>query len=524
MKKMTLIGSALAIAAGVQIVGAKIIGNKMESQVRTITGAYSDVMGYPFEVKNFSSGWFSSDMTVSVPINKAFLPGLADIGITPVAKDGKAPTIDLDIHLMHGPIIYKNGLHFSLAYAAVRTWRHASKKAELVVHEADPDKHETLTLFVADLIRAIGPDLMMNVHYDGSVDMSAYLQGGKVALRQQAEGGKNATSMLLNLQPVKSTFHLSRSAKHLTGDTEFGGMTLDLSSPALKTYVEVGAASLKGDYQPLAQGFWAGKADYDMGPMRLTLHEGGKPVLIKLAGFKGNSETSSGKVGKEAVLTTKAKVTFPGLTVTIDDNHLKLGRIEAEAKLKNLLLDLAAREVQMRKALAPEGLRVPFAVVGSKDFAALAERQVEVRPELTVDHYSIANADGESRLSGTLGLKKDAKADILQAPSALASALQGKFTVKIDPAMLKTLVYQGNSLGPKKLTRAQSDERLDKVLAQYSQAGLIKADGGSYVSTIHVENNKIIVNGKPIRPLYAPPQVTKTVPDDTPAAKPSQPQ
>ncbi|MCJ9429118.1 DUF945 family protein [Kordiimonas marina] len=524
MKKLTLIGGALAIVAGVQIVGAKIIGNSMETQARTIAGAYSDVMGYPFEIKNFTSGWFSSDMTVSVPINKAVLPGLANIGITPEAKDGKAPTIDFDIHLTHGPIILNNGLHFSLAYAAMETGRHASKKAELVVHEQDPDKHETLILFVADLIRAIGPDLMMNVHYDRSVDMSAYFHGGKVALRQQAEGGKSATSLLLKLRPVKSTFHLDSTAKHLTGDTEFGGMTLDLSSPALTTYIQTGSASLKGEYQPLAQGYWAGKANFEMEPMRLTVHEGGKPVLIKLAGLKSESETSTSHAGKEAVLATKATVSSPGLSVMVDDNKLKLGHIEADVRLKNLLLDLVAREMQMRKKLAPEGLSVPFAVVGAKDFASLAERQVEARPELTLDHYTIANADGESSLTGTLRLREDAHANILENPEALAGALQGKFTVKIDTAMLKTLIYEGSSLGPKKPTRAQTDQTADAMLAQYSQAGLIKAEGDSYVSTIQLEDNKLIVNGKPIRPLYAPHQVTKAVPAATPGTDAQQPQ
>ncbi|UTW57180.1 DUF945 family protein [Kordiimonas sp. SCSIO 12603] len=176
MKNSKIIIGVLLAGTAFYIGGAKLISSSIEEGVRKTVNAYSQQVSIPLEVIEFNNGWFSSDFKIRFPLSPSILAPLQDIGL-PFEADTNGTGITFSTNIQHGPVIFKDGIHFGAAYASGDIEVDFEKLIEKE-NDTSPTEKKAMTL----LAESLKSTYTISSSFGGEVLFTSSLKGGSILL------------------------------------------------------------------------------------------------------------------------------------------------------------------------------------------------------------------------------------------------------------------------------------------------------------------------------------------------------
>jgi uncharacterized protein YdgA (DUF945 family) len=248
--------------------------------------------------------------------------------------------------------------------------------------------------------------------------------------------------------------------------------------------LEVTAAAFDTHSMRALRSLYLGDSSLDLG--RLAFARAGGTASFSMSGAHSESHSSasqgymtlSTKNGTGAIV--MAPVTLSGVHFDFTFRHLDMESLER--------LSAALRDTNAGAASAPADRSGKIFAVLKQQGAALLLHQ----PQIAIDRVSIANADGEALLTGSVQLSDVAPTDFAAGadPAAVMQKLDVDLDLTFDDAMLKNLPGTGETA----VARIQ-------VLADQ---GLVTRENGKVHTKILFHHGRTTFNGKTFRPPGIP--------------------
>ncbi|MFC3050837.1 DUF945 family protein [Kordiimonas pumila] len=504
MKLSYVIAGIVAVAAGVQVVGAKLISNRVEDGIKRTVHAYSEQSSFPFEVSDFESGWFTSHFTVRTPIPTAFIKPMMELGFA-INTDGTSAYISTETDLTHGPIIVKNGIHFAAAYASGTQTLKLGSILDAAKKNAGTEEKQARLKAIEGHIGAIEKLLTtqytIGVSYRGDVSLKAKVQGGKINI-VDAPRSDAITQLDVSVDPIQYTWNLSSDANSSLIKFKSGTISLHLSGPDQKPlHLAISPMVVTSDISRLAPGYWDGTYTAEMDGVKLTVSDSHKGDVGFDTGPLSSTISVSVNPQNPALINGESALTLNGLNITRNGTPIELGDLKAATRIENILLALPEAQSKLsmemwKKAAAPD----PTDQFGSFDFAAykeLVQDQVDAKPYIDISNYSI-NLDGnEIATHGSLMLQDGLIASNINSLADIAPYIEGDLVIDIDSDYIHNIAVQSLALLPKPPTEEQLSERINTLALTYQSLGFIVKEGNHYIATFKVKDDQLFINGKP---------------------------
>jgi uncharacterized protein YdgA (DUF945 family) len=248
--------------------------------------------------------------------------------------------------------------------------------------------------------------------------------------------------------------------------------------------MEITAAAFDTHSERVLRSLYLGDFSLNLGRLALARAAGAGPFTMNNLHSESHSSASQGymaisiKTGTGAIVTTP--VTLSGLHFDFTFRHLDMESLER--------LTAAMRETRADPASSPKDRSDNIFAVLRQQGAALLLHQ----PEIAIDRVSVANADGEALLTGSVRLSDVASTDFAQGadPAAVMQKLDVNLDLTLDDAMLKNFPGAGENA----VARIQ-------ILADQ---GLLTHENGKVHTKILFHHGQTTFNGKPFRPPGPP--------------------
>ncbi len=506
-----LAGTAISLTA-LQIIGAKIIAGNIEDGVRSTVQAYSQQARIPLQVTNFKSGWFSSSFDLSLPIPAELTQPLEKYGL-PVSSNEAGATLNLQTNVSHGPIIFNDGLHISAAYASGSLKLDAEKLIDqAIVDESDAENRALLEKLKPQLAKfsdVLSSKYNIDVSFGGDVTFTSDMAGGIVSFTD-LPADQNVISATIELSPMTGSWQINTERDQAHTVLKWDGMT---STIVLKTNetldIQMGAITADSTSNKLGATVWGNKTNANLGNVIVKMSGGQRSFDFSVGSTDIAADTHISKTSTDLV-ESGGTLTAQDIKITESGNSLTLDSIVFDASVDNIVIEILEAEAKMAQdSWSSLGMMTvdqdPFAIFKTTEFKAAVDKQLSVSPRFTLNSHKFTANGEDIGLTGFVQLNPGATMATLDG-GTIAPLLEGDFTFSLSAKMAKSLGFQAAQMSPQKMSQDQINQLVDAQIGQYSQMGILKANGDNFVSEISIKDDLLSVNGKPmmkISPLLA---------------------
>jgi uncharacterized protein YdgA (DUF945 family) len=393
-------------------------------------------------------------------------------------------------HIKHGPL------------PGFSTFAAASSKTEIIM----PDEVKE------DMAELLGDKKLITEHtticFDGSIQMEFF--SPQIAFTLPTKEANSSETMTINWEGLEGKLDLSSDTKRLT----FSG-----KAPAL----------------------------------RISSSDG-EEISLKGMRFEGDTEKTFDDLsvffaGNQSILVDEVVITIP----EEDFKHLAIKKLnyDIKAPVTGEFFDIVERfgieSVQIGKdKLGPFHLDVSFKHLHARSLAEISQSFVSLQtdpdvlagndqafvaklipilqknaetiflnePEIHFDRLSLANIDGESKLTGHIKLKELNIEEVMANPAIILTKLEAIGDLSLheemvlgvlrNPPVKKKLEMTENSTETPDPELQMRVDMFQQQVAMFSEMGYIDRDGGLLKTHVELNEGQLLVNGKSFMPMGGP--------------------